>query len=137
MNEYFKSYSVIDVKGKTVLDIGADIGTSAFYFLSKGATNVIAFSMEPQEIFDNRIEWHNQWKGDYIEADILKIDCEGCECLLYHEFIEKYQEWYIAIHTFSNCFFPMKKYLESHGTLVFITPDKREYLYCKSLNTIK
>ena len=131
LNEYLQSYTVIDVKGKTVLDIGADIGTSPFYFLTLGAKSVIAYSNEPQAIFDSRIEWRNKWNGEYVEADVLKIDCEGCECLLYHEFIEKYNEWYIAIHTFSNCFYPMKEYLETRGTLVFITPDKKELLYAK------
>lgn len=137
MNEYFKSYSVIDVKGKTVIDIGADVGTSAFYFLCKGANLVIAYSLEPQKIFDDKLVWRKDWKGEYIEGDVFKIDCEGCECLLTKDIIERYPEWYIAIHTFSNCFNPMKEYLETHGQLVFITPDKKEYLYAKSLNMIK
>lgn len=38
-------YRELDVKGKTVLDIGANIGDSAIYFAAKGAQRVI--SLEP------------------------------------------------------------------------------------------
>ena len=131
INEYLQSYKFIDVKNKIVLDIGSDIGTSPFYFLSQGAIKVIAYSLNTQRIFDERIDWHTKWNGEYVQADILKIDCEGCECLLTKELIEKYNEWYIAIHIWSGCFNSMKEYLEQKGKLVFITKDKKEYMYAK------
>lgn len=131
LNEYLQSYNVINVKDKTILDIGADIGSSAFYFLSCGAKKVICYSNENQAIYDDRIEWHGIWKGEYIPADVLKIDCEGCECMLTKNIIEKYNEWYIAIHNFSNCFNSLKNYLEINGKLVFITKDKKELMYAK------
>ena len=133
LNEYLESYNYINVKGKTVLDIGADVGTSPFYFLTLGAEKVIAYATEQQAIKDKRIEWHNKWNGEYIKADVLKIDCEGCECMITEDIIEKYREWYIAIHTFSSCFESMRDYLVKHGKLVFTTPDKKEYLYGKCL----
>ena len=132
LNEYRKAYITIDVKDKIILDIGADVGTSAFYFLTLGAKKIICYSLENQKIFDEKIEWHGKWYGEYTYADILKIDCEGCECMLTKEIIEKYNEWYIAIHIWSNCFNDMEKYLQNNGKLVFVTPDNKEFLYVKN-----
>lgn len=134
INEYPQSYKFINIKDKIVLDIGGDVGTSAFYFLALGAKKVIVYSLQQQKVFDSRIEWHNEWNGLYIPADVLKIDCEGCECSLTKETIEKYNEWYIAIHIWSDCFENMKKYIETKGILTFITPDKKELMYTKFKN---
>jgi hypothetical protein len=131
-DEYPLSYKYIDVKDKIVLDIGADIGTSAKWFIEHGASKVIAYSLDLQEIFDDKIEWHFEWHGEYIKADVLKIDCEGCECMLTQNMIEKYKEWYIAIHKFAFCYYAMKKYLKSVGKLVYVTPDKKERMYVRS-----
>lgn len=133
IKEYPQSYVYIDVKGKTVLDIGADVGTSALWFIGHGAEKVICYSLDKQEVFNDKIVWCGEWHGEYIPADVLKIDCEGCECMLTPELINKYQEWYIAVHTFSSCYNPLREYLEQNGKLVFITPDKKEYLYAKRL----
>jgi hypothetical protein len=129
--EYPLAYTTIDVTNKVILDIGADVGTSAQWFLKHNAKKVICFSMNEQMIFDNRIEWNGKWQGEYVKADVLKIDCEGCECKLTERMIEKYNEWYIAIHTFSKCFDNMMKYLDTKGKVVFITEDFYEYLYAK------
>lgn len=131
-DEYPLSYKYIDVKDKIVLDIGADIGTSAKWFIEQGASKVIAYSLDLQEIFDDKIEWHFEWNGEYVFAQVLKIDCEGCECMLTPELINRYPEWYIAIHTFSKCYNEMKKYIKRIGKLVYVTPDKKERLYARS-----
>lgn len=39
---YLHEYDLIEVAGKTVIDIGANIGDSSIYFVSKGARRVIA-----------------------------------------------------------------------------------------------
>jgi FkbM family methyltransferase len=52
MNELYNEneYGELDVKGKTVLDIGAYLGDTAIYFARKGAARVI--SLEPMATFD-------------------------------------------------------------------------------------
>lgn len=137
IREYPLTYVNIDVNGKTVLDIGADVGTSAEWFIKQGAKRVICFSLEEQEIFDERIEWHGKWNGEYVKADVLKIDCEGCECLLTQEVIEKYSEYYIAIHTFAQCFLKLKEYLQKNANIIFITPDKKEEMYISKFGIIE
>ena len=128
-HEYADSYTAIDVTGRVVLDIGADCGSSAVWFIQHGAKRVVCYSLEEQQCHDERIEWHGEWKGEYILADVLKVDCEGCECMLTPEVIEKYEQWYIAVHTFAPCYGTMKAYLLAHGKLIYMTPDRREELY--------
>lgn len=41
--EYPQAYGSLDRRGKVVADVGADIGPSVYYFLSRGAKKVIAF----------------------------------------------------------------------------------------------
>ena len=133
--EYAYTYSFFDVKGLVILDIGADIGSSAIWFLQHGAKKVICFSLEPQVFFDERIEWHGEWKGEYVPADLLKVDCEGCECLLTEELISKYKYYYIAIHTGTPCFERLKAYLDKHATPIFKTTSSEgitEIMYAGS-----
>jgi tRNA/tmRNA/rRNA uracil-C5-methylase (TrmA/RlmC/RlmD family) len=49
-------YSVVDVRGKTVIDIGAYVGDTAIYFVLRGARKVIALEPNPfayQEMLEN------------------------------------------------------------------------------------
>jgi len=43
-----KEYGAVDYAGKTVLDIGAYVGDTAIFFLSKGAKSVIAIEPNPR-----------------------------------------------------------------------------------------
>lgn len=119
-----ETYGLLDVKGKTVVDVGASFGDTPIYFASKGAAKVYAY--EPlQELFpylNENIVANNfeniifpacvavsneayvymkrnaRWYGRssarrkangtgywvhseplLLNADILKMDCEGCE----------------------------------------------------------
>jgi len=119
--EYAKAYSYFDVKELVVLDIGADIGSSAVWFLQHGAKKVICYSLEQQGFFDERIEWHGEWNGEYIPADLLKMDCEGCECKLSIELLNRYKYYYVAIHTGTPCFEMLKAYLDKNAVQVFTT----------------
>jgi hypothetical protein len=87
-------------KDKVVLEIGADIGSSASYFLKQGATKV--YSVEGNKrYYDILVENIKQMEGkvepihmqveqasqlkellEKYQIDILHMDCEGCECLL-------------------------------------------------------
>lgn len=129
--EYSQSYVSINVKDKVVLDIGGDFGSSAVWFLRRGAKKVIVYTRDEPLLFDDRIEYHGSWNGEYVPADVLKIDCEGCECLLSRELIEKYDHYYIATHIFAPCFDAMTEYLREHAKVVFTTKDGIEIMYAR------
>jgi hypothetical protein len=86
-------YGSLDYRGAVVLDIGADYGCTAEFFLSRGAVHVYAS------------EWNEEWRTQ-LEAwaegkavtplgplttgsaaamlqaaspEVVKVDCEGCE----------------------------------------------------------
>jgi hypothetical protein len=94
--DYERFYGKLDYSGKRVLDIGADVGSTADFFLLKGAKDVIA--VEPDEAFykelvanaekidglhpiKRSIEGPGDLAGLYelYSPDIVKMDCEGCE----------------------------------------------------------
>ena len=148
--EFDKYYKDLDVEGKVVVDLGADIGASPMYFLNKGATFVIGFSRE-KSYFNNKSYVHviiinqpfypNVLKGivKYVEEEfsvkssVLKSDCEGCEWELNTEFIEVFSDWIIAVHR------PVKNqelldYIVKNGNLVAAPDSKCEFaIYKKKL----
>ncbi|MDG6982836.1 MAG: glycosyltransferase [Nitrososphaerota archaeon] len=79
------------VKGKTVLDVGAGCGETAFFYLNHGARAVVAIEPDheaAQMLRENaRVNrWNVQvierpFKNEYLETphDFLKMDGEGCE----------------------------------------------------------
>lgn len=97
--DYEKFYGDIDYSNKTVLDIGADYGSTAYWFIQKGASSVIAvdadngyyqrmvqsFSrtnkVEPLHITINSGETVKELILKY-KPHIIKVDCEGCESVL-------------------------------------------------------
>lgn len=97
--KYVSDGTPIDYGGKTILDIGADYGSTASFFLSKGAKSVVA--VEPdmerfrklQEYADEtemltainmKIVGANQMEDLLVrfKPDVVKLDCEGCEQVL-------------------------------------------------------
>jgi SAM-dependent methyltransferase len=89
----------VDVKGRTVVDVGAGIGDSSIYFALNGAKRVYAFDVNVSYLEKNIRE--NNLK-DIVEpvrcecglsnnldiitpkynipyGSVLKVDCEGCE----------------------------------------------------------
>jgi len=93
---YVSSYTVINLEGKVVLDIGADWGSTPHFFITQGAKRVIA--VEGDQEYHARMREHFKEEPNivvvfkYIRAakdiaklieeykpDIVKIDCEGCE----------------------------------------------------------
>lgn len=96
-----------EVAGKVVLDIGADYGTTADYFLAGRAKLVVA--VESDDLFARQLAvlaWerpglialhrHVSSAEDFQELfrrylpDVVKVDCEGCECAL----LELDDEWF-------------------------------------------
>lgn len=86
------SYSKLEVKGKTVLDVGAYNGDSARLFLNRGAKKVVC--IEKDSNFANKIKLYDtevinepfRLEHLSIPHDCMKMDIEGYEILLldYH-----------------------------------------------------
>jgi SAM-dependent methyltransferase len=105
----------VDVKGRTVVDVGAGIGDSSIYFALNGAKKVYAFDVNVSYLEKNIRE--NDLK-DVIEPircecgpsnnldsitlkynipneSVLKVDCEGCE----YDFFGNAPRWISRYHT--------------------------------------
>ncbi len=58
------------------------------------------------------------------------MDCEGCEVNLDFSQLQKYKQYCIAIHDWTENRFELMRKL--YGTvLTFITDDNREFVFCK------
>ena len=67
--------------GKTVLDVGAGCGETAFFYLKHGAERVVAIEGDPQAL---NILYHNFEKDPRVTIvpamlDHIKVDVEGAE----------------------------------------------------------
>jgi len=109
--------------GKTVLDFGADYGSTAYYFLKRGAKKVVA--VEGDKTYaskfkrnyggDSRVVCVEKWIGcprDFEELirkfplDLAKVDVEGAEKHLVGvqpETLLSINEWLIEVHTKQVC----------------------------------
>ena len=142
-HEFDLAYGKLDVKDKTITIIGNDCGSSALYFLLKGAKKVIGFekSDELNKRFKekvckdfnicDKVEINGEWAGkEYPSTDIFVMDCEGCEAKLDFSQLQKYKQFCIAIHEWTKNKFDLMKKL--YGTsLTFITDDNKEFVFCK------
>lgn len=96
--------------GKTVLDVGAGAGETAWFFLSHGASRVIAVEPDSQvarflKLNTAANEWPIEILGERFSGellnrkhDFLKMDCEGCEILLLDEAVSKLKACRIEMH---------------------------------------
>ncbi|MEM3771622.1 MAG: FkbM family methyltransferase [Candidatus Micrarchaeia archaeon] len=64
---YREEYKNLDVKNKTVIDIGASIGDTAIYFALKGARNVIAFEPYPKTFQSAMLNVQNNLIGNAVK----------------------------------------------------------------------
>ena len=142
-HEFDLAYGKLEVKNKTITIIGNDCGSSALYFLLKDAKKIIGFEKSDElnkrfkekickefQICD-KVEINGEWTGkEYPNTDILIMDCEGCEKNLDFSQLQKYKQYCIAIHDWTENRFELMKKL--YGTiLTFITDDNREFVFCK------
>ena len=112
--DYLWSYSSLNYTDKVVLDIGADVGSSAIFFLLSGAKKVYMVENNPNYIKEykrlkeigylngilNNTELIDASDINNINFDILKMDCEGCELdLLTSTLLDKAKEFVVAIHS--------------------------------------
>jgi hypothetical protein len=142
-HEFDQAYGKLDVKDRTVTIIGNDCGSTALYFLLHGAKRIIGFEKEEKlnKLFKekvckdfnicDKIEIHGEWVGNqYPDTDILVMDCEDCESKLDVSQLQKYKQFCIAIHDWTENRFELMRKL--YGTvLTFITDDNREFVFCK------
>lgn len=113
--EYDSCYGDIDFKDKIVINVGGDCGSSALYFVMKGASKVIAYEKDDElrnifynvvlkdfPILKDKVIMNGEWKGEYPDGDIFIIDCEGCESILDFDKLNKYKIVLVAIHIWTE-----------------------------------
>lgn len=146
--DYIWSYGSIDWKDKSVLDIGADIGSSALFFLMNGADHVYLVEKEQKyketyisikqkyPILKNT-EMLNFPVGMPSQIDVLKMDCEGCERnLLTEDLLNECNEFVIGLHKpqLDNYQFEQKKkLLEKHGGKYLGNVNNGEFVWIKKV----
>ena len=107
-------------EGARVLDIGADYGSSAYYFLLKGAREVVAVEGDPKQAFLLAVNARRMRKlgrvvpvagfvGKPVQVDalilkfkpdVVKVDIEGWErALLGCRLLARPREWWIEAHS--------------------------------------
>lgn len=118
---YDEHWNYVSFKDKIVLDLGADYGSTASYFLYRGAKKVVA--VEGNEQFAEALQ--KNFKGNvrvtpiklFIKSaedidnliiqylpDIVKMDIEGYELsLLKCKNIQRVKEWLIECHSQEIC----------------------------------
>ena len=141
-HEFELAYGKLDVKDKTITIIGNDCGSSALYFLLKGAKKIIGYEKSDElnkrfkekvckefQICD-KVEINGEWSANqYPNTDVFIMDCEGCEGKLDFSQLQKYKQYCIAIHDWTENRFELMKKL--YGTiLTFISDDNREFVFC-------
>ncbi|MCL4365467.1 MAG: hypothetical protein M1569_03400 [Candidatus Marsarchaeota archaeon] len=144
--DYIWSYSSIDWKGKKVLDIGADIGSSALFYLMNGADYVYLLEKEQEykTTYETIKQKYHILKNSVMlssladmpnDINVLKMDCEGCELsLLTEELLNKSKEFVIGLHKpqLDDYKFEQKKrLLEKHGAKYFGNVNNEEFVWVK------
>lgn len=90
-----KYYSLLPVRDKVVLDVGAGCGETACFFLKRSARKIICVEPNPAAVACLRENVsRNNWNVQILEEpfslemlntlqfDCMKMDCEGCESAL-------------------------------------------------------
>lgn len=146
--DYIWSYGSINWKGKIVLDIGADIGSSVMFFLMNGAKYVYLLEKERRykTIYENIKQKYPILKTSTLlknlvympsNIDVLKMDCEGCELsLLTEEILNKSKEFIIGLHKpqlDADLFEQKKELLEKHNGKYFGNVNNEEFVWIKKI----
>lgn len=111
-NSYKDNYGMFDYKNKTVVDIGAEVGSTAVFFILRGAKKVYCVehfqdnreiyaskvAKDLADIIKNKIEYVNFERLNLLGGDILKCDAEGFEQNLPPYYICRFKEYAIGVH---------------------------------------
>jgi len=119
---YDDCWGSVDYKDKVVLDLGADYGSTAYYFLKHGAKRVVAVEGDPPLAsqlltnYDNHPQvecvygWIDAPKGieflirrycAHPSCDLAKVDIEGAEkhiAMVDPQWLLSIREWLIEVH---------------------------------------
>ena len=122
-------YGFVDYEDKKVMDVGADWGRTADFFLQKGAKVVIAVEGDPlfyEELKENAkllpdiIPVFLQIRGpdDFVDLikrwspDLMQVDCEGCEAHLFKvpdEVFSLIPEYLVETHSERHALYKIMK----------------------------
>ena len=130
--DYDQHWNFTTFKNKVILDLGADYGSTAYYFLRKGASKVVAVEGDtvlasklktnskkfdkivPIETFIDSSEKIEKLISHY-HPDLVKVDIEGYEKLLLNVYnIANVNEWLIEAHT-EQLYDSIVKFFLAHG----------------------
>ena len=114
---YDECWGFVSYKNKIVLDLGADYGSTAYYFLKRGAKKVIAVEGDPFYAskllknygMDSRVKCIYKWISSpkdieqliRFQPDMVKVDIEGMEIHIAKvrpELLKSVREWLIEVH---------------------------------------
>ncbi len=152
--DYNRHWAFTDFKGKTVLDLGADYGSTAWFFLNRGSKSLIAVEGDPeraQRLAKNAVKFgFSSYErmiispGDLEEFlamdnfDVAKVDIEGAEIHLLHvrdELITAIPFWMIESHSdeltivltkrFQQLGFSVREIHENNNLIVLIISKPR------------
>ncbi len=98
-------YDSLDVSGRHVIDVGADVGVTPIFFLRRGTKDVIGYSLDRQ-LFHHQAYRHVSGRSTGREimeqcdpaGAALKMDAEGLEWQFDIDWIAKCHDWIIGLH---------------------------------------
>ncbi|CAJ31550.1 putative SAM-dependent methyltransferase [Betalipothrixvirus acidiani] len=139
--EYPHSYGMLNVYQRSIQIVGADCGSSALYFLLRGASFVVQYEKEEhlrkkwEEVcayfnICNKAVMKGEWDGVYENVDIFVMDCEGCEEKLNVNMLTRYKQWCVGIHDWTKNRVELMRKMEG-ATFTYVSDDGREITLCK------
>ncbi|MCS7097351.1 MAG: hypothetical protein NZ926_02705 [Candidatus Methanomethylicia archaeon] len=134
--DYDMHWNFTSFKDKIILDLGADYGSTAYYFLRKKAKKIIAVEGDPQLASKLRLHFQNDKDKvipieDFIDSpkkiekliseynpNLVKVDIEGSEkYLLEVDNVEQVDEWLIEAHS-EEIYQALYRFLVEHNFYV-------------------
>lgn len=139
--EYPHAYGMLNVYQRRIQIVGADCGSTALYFLLRGASFVVQYEKEEhlrkawEEVCTHfsicdKAEMRGEWNGQYDNVDIFVMDCEGCEEKLDVNMLSRYKQWCVAIHDWTRNRVELMRKLEGM-TFTYVSDDGKEIVLCK------
>ena len=141
-HEYPVAYRDINFQDKVVINVGGDCGSLCVYAILQGARKCIMYEKEKDlrvKAYDvikefslnDKIEVRNEWNQEYPDADVILIDCEGCEEKLDVLQLQKYKQYCVAIHDWLKPEIRVSLSRKLYGTkFTYISDDTREIVLC-------
>jgi hypothetical protein len=94
-----------DLRGKTMIDVGCDEGTTPLLWRALGASKVIGYECNKRFVWRMKrlrrepwFDFRGKWEGELPKGDFLKVDVEGYESRLDLEALKSYEFWFLALH---------------------------------------